>query len=265
MRCESAAYWEYGIAFSQEGKFPRQGSPLVKRETVSKNGHLILKRPTADDRNDERLLSQTYLEQISANQKFRELADYFEKISYLHLVPQMIRNNTGTLNEAALPAMYGGRFLENIARTPKRTQEKYLKVIQQALQIAVPQLKELKFTKDEGGKPHLEARYEHWRPKAGIQNESQFSDGTLRLIGFLWALQDATGLLLMEEPELSLHQGIVRQLASFIYRAQTRAKGGTRQAFISTHSVDLLSDPGISAEEILLFQPSSNDRQVAVF
>ena len=37
---------------------------------------------------------------------------------------------------------------------------------------------------------------------------ADFSDGTLRLIGLLWALLDGTGPLLLEKPELSLHQEI---------------------------------------------------------
>ena len=40
---------------------------------------------------------------------------------------------------------------------------------------------------------------EHWRPDAGWQTETQFSDGTLRLLGLLWSVLDGTGPLLLEE------------------------------------------------------------------
>lgn len=250
--------WTYEIHFAQQGQFPRQGTPIIRREFVQKNDDILLERPQGEDLEDERLLEQTHLEQISNNRSFRSIADHFEKIAYLHLVPQMIRNTSAMAYDSKLPDFYGGRFLETVANTSDKTRKRYLRHIEQVLQIAVPQLEELQFTVDARGIPHLEARYKHWRPNAGRQNENQFSDGTLRLIGLLWALEDGTGLVLMEEPELSLHQGIVRQLAPFIYKAQRRSKT-MRQAFISTHSVDLLSSEGIGADELLVFMPTSDD------
>ncbi|MCI5146040.1 MAG: ATP-binding protein, partial [Candidatus Electrothrix sp. AR3] len=84
------------------------------------------------------------------------------------------------------------------------------------------------------------------------QREDQFSDGTLRLIGLLWALLDNDSLLLLEGPELSLNTGIVAQMAPLIYRMQRQRK---RQILISTHSEALLSDPGIDGREVLLLNP----------
>jgi len=83
------------------------------------------------------------------------------------------------------------------------------------------------------------------------QREDQFSDGTLRLIGLFWVLQEDPGLLLLEEPELSLNKKIVSLLAPFIYKLQ-----GKGQVLVTTHSSDLLSDQGISLDEVLLLEPS---------
>jgi predicted ATPase len=148
---------------------------------------------------------------------------------------------------------YGKSFLERLTRTPKRTQEARLRLIEKALNAAVPQLKELKLTKDEAGFPHLEAKYQHWRPQGAHQREDQFSDGTLRLIALFWALLDGDSLLLLEEPELSLNPAIVRKLPALISRLQKQRK---RQVILSTHSPDLLSDLGIGGEEVLLLTPS---------
>jgi ABC-type nitrate/sulfonate/bicarbonate transport system ATPase subunit len=109
------------------------------------------------------------------------------------------------------------------------------------------------------GVPHLEAVYEHWRPRAGKQQEDQFSDGTLRLIGLLWSLLESDSLLLLEEPELSLNSAIVSNLPSLIYRLQRPKK---RQVILSTHSADLLSDKGIGGEEVLLMTPTPEGTQV---
>ena len=252
--------WTYEIVFKQQTQFPTK-IPIVDKEIVTHNGKAVLSRPDTKDKADDRQLSQTALEQIFANQQFRPIVDHLADISYLHLIPQMVREANSAFRDQNLPDVYGGQFLERISRTPEKTRNARLKRIEDALKIAVPQLKQLSLKPDERGVPHLEAIYEHWRPKAGRQDESQFSDGTLRLIGLLWVLQEGSGLLLMEEPELSLHKGIVTRLAAFIYRLQTRKKI-PRQVFISTHSVDLLSDPGIDASEILVFKPSKNGTTV---
>ena len=143
-----------------------------------------------------------------------------------------------------------------MTRAGKGTRSARLKKIKDALKIAVPQLNNLDLVKDENGIPHLQAMYEHWRPKAGWQQESQFSDGTIRLIGLLWSILGTDSLLLLEEPEVSLHSAIVKQLPSLIYRLN-RSKKRQIQTIISTHSSDLLSDRSISGEEIVLLIPES--------
>jgi hypothetical protein len=74
----------------------------------------------------------------------------------------------------------------------------------------------------------------------------------LRLIGLLWAVLSGGGPILLEEPELSLHGEIVRQLPRLLHRMQERTG---RQVFLSTHSSDLLHDEGIGVDEVLLLLP----------
>ena len=107
--------------------------------------------------------------------------------------------------------------------------------------------------------PHLRARYQHWRPHGAWQSEEQLSDGTLRLMGLLWAAMEGKGPLLLEEPELSLHPEIVRLLPQMLARVQRRTK---RQIFLSTHSPDLLRDNGIGLDETLLFVPAKEGVQI---
>ncbi|MBI2845580.1 MAG: ATP-binding protein, partial [Chloroflexi bacterium] len=127
--------------------------------------------------------------------------------------------------------------------------------------IAVPQLKELQLERDARGAPHLRALYEHWRLRGAWQDEKLFSDGTLRFLGFLWSLLDGEGPLLLEEPELSLHPGIVSRIARVIYRLQ---KPKSRQVLVSTHSYELVSDKGIGAEEVILLIPEREGTKVIV-
>lgn len=248
--------WRYEIKFNQEIRGNRL--PKITHEAVFKDSKPLLQRPDSEDQLDPLRLTQTALEQLNFNTQFRELAQALEKIAYFHLVPQIIRAG-GTLGNGASEDAYGRNFLERLAKTNETTRGARLRRIREALAIAVPQLKELKLERDERGAPHLVGAYEHWRPKAAKQTEEQFSDGTLRLLGLLWSLQEGDGPLLLEEPELSLHSSIIRRLPELIHRLQRARK---RQVFVSTHSLEMLSDEGIGAEEIVMLIPSVEGTQV---
>ena len=81
-------------------------------------------------------------------------------------------------------------------------------------------------------------------------------DGTLRLLGLLWSLLDGDSLLLLEEPELSLDDAIVRQIPLLLQRVQRSGKT-RRQIIVSTHSEALLSNPGIDGRGVLLIESGS--------
>ena len=113
----------------------------------------------------------------------------------------------------------------------------------------MPQLQDPELHRDDRGTPHLRGRYEHFEAAGAWQNEQDLSDGTLRLLGFLWSVLDGSGPLLLEEPELSLHPEVVRHIPQLVARAQ---RSGGRQIIMSTHSADLLQDRGIGMDEVLL-------------
>jgi predicted ATPase len=251
--------WQYGMGITQQVRGYRQ--PILRFEKVWKSGRLILNRPDAEDRADEERLTQTHLEQINSNADFREVARFFESIRYLHLVPQLLRHPDAYQGPSIPDDPYGRNFLEMVVKTPEKTRRSRLKRIEAALREAVPQLKDLTDTKDETGIPHLEATYAHWRPNAGRQREDQFSDGTLRLIGLFWSLLEGDAPLLLEEPELSLHSGIVAKLPALFYRLQRKRR---RQIFVSTHSGDLLSQKSIGGEEVIVLTPDKEGTVVEV-
>lgn len=239
-------HWEYDLRFNQDN----QRRPIVKQEKVLRDGVTVLDRPDDEDRGDPERLTQTYLEQVNVNRDFREIAAFFQSVRYLHIVPQLVREPDRSVGRTHDP--FGGDFLEQIAKTPERTRNARLRRIQDALRVAVPQLGEIALWRDAKGTPHLRGKYEHWRPQGAWQTEEQFSDGTLRLMGLLWATMEGSGPLLLEEPELSLHPEIVRFLPQMFARVQRRSG---RQILISTHSADLLRDDGIGLDEALLLQP----------
>jgi len=254
--------WKYAIGFTQTGGGVFESKAKLKHEKVwNALGELIVNRPNDVDTTDNKLLEYTHLEQINANVQFREIADLFQSIHYLHIVPQLLRSPSSFLKSNGQEDFYGRDFLERINKTNSKTREAFLKKINMALKVAVPQFDDLQLVKDEMGIPHLEALCKNWRPKAGKQREDQFSDGTLRLIGFLWALQDGNKPILLEEPELSLHPGIVDKLAEIIGRLQKR-KAGRRQVMVTTHSYELLTNRGIGGDEVLMLIPGEEGTEV---
>lgn len=243
--------WLYRLKFNQNNL--RQ--PLIREERVEYNGSVVLNRPDDADNADNLRLTQTALEQITANEKFRSIVEFFESVSYQHLLPQVIRDPQGFSPRQLENDPFGRDLLQRVENTTAIIRDSRLKKIQTVLQVAAPQLTELKVDRDKFGVPHLVGLFQHWRPGAGYQQESQFSDGTLRLFGLLWSLFEGIGPLLMEEPELSLHSEVIRHLPQMIERINRQRKI-KRQVIISTHSNEMLSDPGISGHEVLRLEPS---------
>jgi predicted ATPase len=257
---DSDPKWRYRLEFRSEGKGLQRA--LVSAEHVE---NLVtgfrLERPNADEARDPAQLTQTALEQIALNKQFREVAEFFTTITYLHLVPQLLKyaEQMGGYRLESDP--FGQGFLERVGATPARTRDARLRKIEVALRACVPKMRNLQYEQDDKGKPHLQALYEHWRPDAGVQREEQFSDGTLRLLGIMWSLLDGDTLLLLEEPELSLNEEVVRRIPSLIWKMQRDAKH-RRQVLVSTHSEALLSDRGIDPREVLRLEPGENGTQV---
>jgi predicted ATPase len=246
--------WQYELALGHDD----QHRPQIKRESVLKNARRLFQRPDEKDADDPERLTQTYLQQVNVNKEFRPVADAFASIRYLHIVPQLIREPDRSVGRTNDP--YGGDFLEQLAATRERTLRSRLDAISSALRVAVPQLSKLELIRDSRGVPHLRGRYEHWRPQGAWQTEDQFSDGTLRLLGLLWAIMEGGGPLLLEEPELSLHPEVVRFLPQMFARMQRRSG---RQLIVSTHATDLLRDDGIGLDEVLLLTPAREGTKVS--
>jgi predicted ATPase len=251
------APWRYGIGMRQESRGQRR--VMLTHERVWRNEEMLLDRPDDEDKKDDWRLTQTHLEQIASNVSFRSVADTFQKTLYLHLVPQLLKHPNLANREAAGEDPFGLKFLDRIMNASEKTRRARLRKIEQALKIAVPELENLTDIRDDRGLPHLEALYRHWRPQGGRQREDQFSDGTLRLIGLLWALLEGEDLLLLEEPELSLHAGVVSKLPALIWRLQ---KQKMRQVIISSHSAEMLADRGIRATEVALLRPRGSEGTV---
>lgn len=257
-RVDTPAIWRYGLSFRSEGKGKQR--VVVGKEKVEdlRTGTVLLSRPDTKDKSDPERLTETSLEQVNANKDFREIAQFFASLTYLHLVPQLLKHAELGASVLLEGDPFGQSFLERIAKTTDRTRDARLKKIESALQACVPNMRNLKFNRDATtGAPHLEALYKHWRPDAGWQREDQFSDGTLRLLGIMWSLLDGDSLLLLEEPELSLNESIVRKIPPLLWEMQRKAKY-RRQVFVTTHSEALLEHSSVDPRDVLRLEPSQD-------
>ncbi|MEI6143456.1 MAG: AAA family ATPase [Mariniphaga sp.] len=253
---EHKPLWRYKLAFIHAGGgFLKNQATIMEEVVVDLVNKKTLLHRKANKEEDKETLKFTFLEQPNANAPFRDIYFFFQETQYLHIVPQLIRDADSYLLAANKEDFFGRNLLDRMNKTNKKTRDSYLKRINEVLQVAVPQLQNITLVPDNKGIPHLEATYIHWRAKGAKQQEAQFSDGTLRLIGFMWALLDGQETILLEEPELYLHSAIVRQLPEFIYKMQRR-KGRVRQVFISTHSYELLSNEGIGGDETIVLMPA---------
>ncbi len=114
--------WRYVLEVGQEPSGRRR--PIVKREEVYKDGDAVasVARPNANDSTDPERLTQTYLEQVNSNQAFRPIADFFSRVVYLHLVPQLLKHAEGIQGNFLESDPFGQGFLERIGRgSLKRT------------------------------------------------------------------------------------------------------------------------------------------------
>ena len=251
----------------------------VVEERVERKGEVLLQRPSRDDAADPELLTETALEQTSANRKFRPVAEFLDAVVYMHLAPQLVRYGGETSGGRLEGDPFGQGFLDRIADADGETRRRRLGKITTALSFIVPRLEDIVFERDDvTGRPHLKARFGHWRGGAW-QREGEFSDGVLRLMGLFWALLERPaqgGTLLLEQPEMSLHRDIVRRLPGLIYRLSRpdwidwyREAGKDtdnlkerRQVMVTTHSPDLLCDQGIDGWEVLCVATGDNGATV---
>ena len=236
--------WGYRIRFTKLGREP---FATIAEEEVTHENIRAGWQQRASSQDDYLPFTQSLLQQASTNVQYRELVSFLASIRYLHVVPQIVRDPRRSLDDKEDP--FGGDLLKRIAETNQRTRDSRLKRIARALTIAVPQFVDLKLESDSEGKPHLKAGFKHWRPNPSYQTEEVFSDGTLRLIGFLWSLSENEGPLLLEEPELSLHSDVVKQLPGMMYRIQRKK---SRQVIVTTHADSMIEAQGVGLHEVHL-------------
>lgn len=228
--------WRYSLGFVSSGR--RSRSVMISHEEVWKDDHCLLSRPAGLGVDDVQRVMATYLEQTHADAQLRELVQFLAGISHLILVPVW------------------QDLHEQIAGCRQRVRDSRLHKIAFVLSRAIPQIEALRIVRDVStGRSHLEARLAHKRRRDFWMREDQLSHGTFRLIAIMWMLLDGATMLLLNEPESSLHRDVVAQLPHIIDRCQHQGKRH-QQVIVSTHSETLLANKAIDPNGLAVLVPT---------
>jgi predicted ATPase len=240
------------------------GSPHLAYERGQRNEELILDRPDKNDADDPARLTKTMLEKASSdkindelgpNSPIKEIADFLGSTRYLDFRPELLRHQD-PFPPADLPGdPFGRKILQRAAEMPATERDRRIKIIEDVLKLAIPQMPKFKFSSGRSGSPGLEATFEIGRPRAKFKQD-RISDGTLAAFAILWCFMEDGPLLVLEKPESFLNPGTIHRLCMILYLKSVLGK--EKQLIMSTHSPEFLKDDitPISAEEILLLVES---------
>lgn len=151
-----------------------------------------------------------------------------------------------------------GYNLASVLRFLKKTKSPGVSSLLEALGRVVPGLHDYSVSQVGG---YLVTRLHHAPPREGKRGPAfdlaQESDGTLRMLAILTALyQDPPPSLLgLEEPELTIHPGVLAVLCDVLQECSLR-----NQIVITTHSPDLID--GLPADVLRVVEKANGVTQV---
>ena len=107
--------YRYQITFGGHPKRIRKHEPVVIHEKVDRISPTGVESKIIDrkrrEKDDVEEFTQTLIQQVSANKDFRELAEFFKSVSYLHLVPQLLREEQSPIHFGSSPDSFGRDLL----------------------------------------------------------------------------------------------------------------------------------------------------------
>lgn len=164
------------------------------------------------------------------------LNQFLRYMNFYNIYPQYIRVPAEPLAE--YPLGEHGKNIASVLRRMQGNKSKWLVDIKDALGKVVPGITDIQ-VKPVGGFLTLKFLHEYDNTKPHDFEAFQESDGTLRVLGMLVALfQEPPPILIaIEEPEMTVHPGVLGILADLIKEASEKRS----QVIITTHSPDLIS------------------------
>lgn len=125
--------WQYILQFNYAGGSQGKRDTNISLEKIIKDGEIIKERRYNDSGEDYLSKQFTLLEQPAINGSFRPIYEGFRNISYVNIIPQLIRESDSFIPSNAAEDFYGRNLLETISATPERTRNSRLNVINKVL------------------------------------------------------------------------------------------------------------------------------------
>lgn len=182
---------------------------------------------------------------ISNNYALRYMSKWW---SYSFLTPQIGRT---------LPAKksfileWDGSNLAQVLLSLKTERPKTFTAIEDVLKLAIPEIEELLTPLTETGQTYVAVREKGFRDAFDYH---QLSDGTLRLLAYITALNLDADLLCFEEPENFVHPQLLGLLVEIL-------KKSDRQAILSTHSLYFLDF--VEPEDLIIVEKEEGKTKVS--
>ena len=190
---------------------------------------------------------------LSAYEPIGELYSFLRDMSFYSIFPDTLKRPQKPLSSYPLDE-HGGN-LNSVIRTMRDRKRPEVGRIRSALEDMAPGVKNFKITQA-GGYLTAALSSELNEGEAWF-DASQCSDGTLRILGILVALHQhpARSFVAVEEPELTVHPGVLSALAEELLEASQRS-----QILVSTHSPDLIAR--LPVESLRVVEGSANGSHV---
>lgn len=165
---------------------------------------------------------------------YKYLYDFITGMSFYNIFPNSLVEPQKPSN--SYPLDEHGRNLASALRDIQRNSKASHKNLVDSIQSVMPDVIDFQVSQV-GGYLVTRMRHEIMDQKRAMFELSQESDGTLRMLGILTALHQTPSrtLIALEEPELTIHPGVLALLWDEIEQAATNS-----QIVLTTHSPDLL-------------------------
>ena len=255
----SGTYYRYSLGLTND----KSGASRLAYERVLRSGELILDRPNRDDASDPLRLASTYLERADSiksgsDPDIKEITTFLGSIRYLNFMPELFRCQD-PFPPADVPGdPYGRKILQRAVELHHSERDRRIKVIEDVLKIAVPQMPKFRFSVSSSGDPRLEGTFDIGRPRTK-HLQDQLSDGILSAFAILWSFLEEGPLLLLDKPEANLNRGTIHHICLIMYLSTVM--GQKKQLIMSTHSAEFLKDNinPVKPQEIILLRFGDNN------
>ena len=201
------------------------------------------------DREWERLAARRHLK---CAKEISECLDYLSKWHFYSFSTPEIRRTLPAKKSFALKR--DGSNLAQVLLSLRTERPKIFAEIEEMLKLAIPEVEELLTPLTEDGKPYSDT-YVAVREK-GFEHPFdyyQLSDGTLRLLAHITALNLDAELVCFEEPENFVHPYLLRLLVEVL-------KKSGKQVILSTHSPYFLDF--VEPEDLIIVEKKRGETKV---